>query len=72
MAMSVSAQSRSKPGSVRGQDWCPAQLRAMALWPRLSRRTVAKCGCDASRIAHYISRRTRIPAEAIEALLEKS
>ena len=72
MAMSVSVQSGGRQGSVRAQDWCPAQLRAMALWPRLNRRTVARCGCDAGRIAHYVSRRTRIPAEAIETLLEKS
>ncbi len=71
MAVSMSVQS-SKPGSIRGQDWCPAQLRAMALWPRLSRRTVARCGCDAGRIAHYVARRTRLPAKAIETLLEKS
>jgi hypothetical protein len=72
MAVSVSVESRIKPGSMREQDWCPAQLRAMALWPRLSRRMVSKCGCDASRIAHYVARRTRIPAKAIEKLLEKS
>ncbi len=44
----------------------------MALWPRLDRRALARCGCDPARIANYVSRRTRLPTKAIEALLSQS
>lgn len=72
MAISVVIESRTRPGSVRVEGWCPAALRAMALWPRLDRRALARCRCDPARIANYISRRTRMPARAIETLLSQS
>jgi len=53
----------------RSQTWCSAQLRAMALWPRLDRRALTRCGCDPARIANYVSHRTRLPAKAIEKIL---
>ncbi len=55
--------------NTRHQDWCRAQLRAMALWPRLDRRALARCGCDPARIALYVSHRTRMPVKAIETIL---
>jgi hypothetical protein len=51
------------------QNWCRAQLRAMALWPRLDHRALARCGCDPARLATYISHRTRMPLQAIETIL---
>ncbi len=50
---------------------CPAVLRAMAIWPRLDRRAMARCGCDTARLARYISHRTRMPASSIETLLNR-
>ena len=57
--------------SPRSQNWCPAQMRAMALWPRLDRRALARCGCDPARIALYVSHRTRMPIKAIETILSQ-
>ena len=57
---------------VEAQDRCPPQARAMALWPRLDRRALSRCGCDPARIANYVSRRTRLPRKAIETLLSRS
>jgi hypothetical protein len=58
-----------QPRSSRSASWCHAQLRAMALWPRLDRRALSRCGCDPARLALYISRRTRMPVSAIEKIL---
>jgi hypothetical protein len=63
--LDVQPQSRS----TRQQNWCSAQLRAMALWPRLDRRALNRCGCDPARLAVYISHRTRMPVKAIETIL---
>ena len=57
--------------SSRQQNWCAAQLRAMALWPRLDHRALARCGCDPARIALYVSHRTRMPVKAIETILSQ-
>jgi hypothetical protein len=70
MALSVHVDPQGKTGSPAPQ-FCRAQLRAMALWPRLDRRALSRCGCDPARIAQYVSRRTRIPAAAIEILLSR-
>jgi hypothetical protein len=43
--------------------------RAIALWPRLDRRKVRRCGGDARCIVRVVSRRTALPAEAIWRLL---
>jgi hypothetical protein len=67
MAISVQVVRTQRPQ--KAQDWCPAQMRAMALWPRLDRRALSRAGCDPARIANYVSRRTRMPAKAIETLL---
>jgi hypothetical protein len=53
-------------------QWCPARSKALALWPRLDRKALSRCGCDPARIARYVSRRTRIPADAIEHLLSET
>jgi hypothetical protein len=58
-----------QPKAHRSQNWCRAQLRAMALWPRLDHRALARCGCDPARLATYISHRTRMPLKAIETIL---
>ena len=44
--------------------------RAILIWPRLDRRMLAKCGCDARRIARFVSHRTSLPVEQIAAMLE--
>jgi hypothetical protein len=43
--------------------------RAIALWPRLDRRKVRRCGGDALCIVRVVSRRTALPADAIWRLL---
>jgi hypothetical protein len=45
------------------------QRRALALWPRLDRKAVRRCGDDALCIVRVVSRRTSLPAEAILRLL---
>lgn len=72
MAISVEVEGRPPRPNPRAQDQCSPQARAMALWPRLDRRALARCGCDPARIANYVSRRTRLPTKAIEALLSQS
>jgi hypothetical protein len=72
MAISVAVEPRARSATVRAQDLCPAAIRAMVIWPRLDRRALARCGCDTVRIANYVSRRTRMPARSIEALLNRS
>jgi hypothetical protein len=72
MAISVQVDIQAQRRSSRAQELCPAQTRALALWPRLDRRALARCGCDPARIANYVSRRTRLPTKAIETLLSQS
>ncbi len=60
---------RVAPVNRSAAGWCPAQLKAMALWPRLNRRGLMRAGCDPARIAQYVARRTRIPVRDIEQLL---
>jgi len=72
MAISLQVDIQTQRTSPRTQDLCPAQMRAMALWPRLDRRALTRCGCDPARIANYVSRRTRMPKRAIETLLSQS
>jgi hypothetical protein len=72
MAISVAVQPRSQSVPGRGADLCPAAVRAMSIWPRLERRALARCGCDTTRIAIYVSRRTKTPVRSIEALLSRS
>ena len=72
MAISVAVELRMRSVTMRAQALCPAALRAMVIWPRLDRRALARCGCDSTRIANYVSRRTRMPARSIETLLNRS
>jgi len=72
MAVFVAVEPRIVRGEGRAQTVCPAALRAMAIWPRLDRRALARSGCDKARLARYISRRTRMPLHSIETLLERS
>jgi hypothetical protein len=72
MAISVQVDIQAQPQNSRVQALCPAQVRALALWPRLDRRALARCGCDPARIANYVSRRTRLPTKAIETLLSRA
>jgi hypothetical protein len=41
------------------------ERRALALWPRLDRSALRRCGNDPTRIAALISRRTAMPPEQI-------
>jgi hypothetical protein len=47
----------------------PLAARARALWPRLERSSLSRCGGDAHCIAARVSRRTSLPQEAILRLL---
>ncbi len=67
--MSTSDPTGSRRSAV---DACVFSQRAMLIWPRLDRRILARCGCDARRIAAYVSRRTSLSVEAITAILEES
>ena len=71
MTISAQAEVEFRRANPRSLDPCPAQMRAMALWPRLDRRALSRCGCDTARLANYISRRTRMPTPAIETLLNR-
>jgi hypothetical protein len=45
------------------------ERRALALWPRLDKSALRRCGNDPSRIAALISRRTSMPPEQIVQVL---
>lgn len=45
------------------------ESRALALWPRLDRSALRRCGNDPGRIASLISRRTSLPPESIKQIL---
>jgi hypothetical protein len=45
------------------------ERRALALWPRLDRAALRRCGHDPARIAALIARRTTLPPEAIKQVL---
>jgi hypothetical protein len=72
MTTSVETAPQAPPHGPSASGMCPAQIRAMALWPRLDRRALNRCGGNPTRIANYVSRRTRLPAKAIETLLTQS
>jgi hypothetical protein len=69
MAVSLAIKYERPAPERKVREFCPVQLRAMALWPRLDRRSLRRCGSDPARIAAYVSRRTRMPVQEIEALL---
>ena len=72
MTTSLETAPQAAPHGTTASALYPAQVRAMALWPRLDRRALARCGGNPARIANYVSRRTRLPAKAIETLLSQS
>ena len=72
MAISVAVEPRVHVAGARSVELCPAALRAMTIWPRLDRRQLSRCGCDTTRLAGYIARRTRMPIRSIEALLKRA
>jgi hypothetical protein len=43
--------------------------RALALWPRLDRRALRRCGHDPYRIAMIVARRTSLTVEVIVGML---
>ncbi len=45
------------------------EQHALALWPRLNRRAMRRCGDDAHCVARVVSRRTNLPADVILSLL---
>jgi hypothetical protein len=47
----------------------PLERRALALWPRLDRRALHRCGGDPRRIARLVSRRTSLSIEMIVGML---
>ncbi len=72
MAISVAVEPRIHAPTAHSVELCPAAQKAMTIWPRLDRRQLARCGCDTSRIAGFVSRRTRMPLRSIESLLKRS
>ena len=44
--------------------------RALAVWPRLDRRSLSRCRGDVARIANYVARRTRLSPDTIRAILD--
>jgi hypothetical protein len=47
----------------------PLERRALALWPRLDRRALHRCGGDPRRIARLVQRRTSLSIEMIIGML---
>ena len=52
-----------------GASDSPLERRALALWPRLDRRALRRCGDDPRRIAQFVSRRTSLSIEMIIGML---
>jgi hypothetical protein len=59
----------------RPETWMPdrealrrVRQRALALWPRLDRRALSRCG-DTMCIASQVARRTSLPRETIRLML---
>jgi hypothetical protein len=47
------------------------ESEALLIWPRLSRRALARCGGDTARIAAYVAHRTCLSTDVIIAMLEE-
>jgi hypothetical protein len=55
---------------VKRVGWGPAIDRhALAIWPRLGRRALSRCGHDPRCIASVVARRTSLPADVIVRIL---
>ncbi len=48
---------------------CGMDRRALALWPGLDRRSLARCRHDPDRISALVARRTRLAPDVIRSLL---
>jgi hypothetical protein len=58
------------PDQLRHDGWGPAiDDHALALWPRLGRKAISRCGHDPRCIATVVSHRTSLPAEVIVRIL---
>lgn len=58
-----------RSGTVVAGEATTLESRAMAVWPRLNRAALRRCGNDPRRMADLISRRTALPPEAIKEIL---
>ncbi len=65
----LAAVAACRPGP-RNRQPSPVDRRALALWPRLDRRTLTRCRGDAGRIARHVARRTNLPLETIVGMLD--
>jgi hypothetical protein len=63
--MTTAAPSRRRP-----LEASVVLQRAMTIWPRLDRRSLASCASDPRAIAAYVADRTRIPIAYVTAILE--
>jgi hypothetical protein len=48
----------------------PLVRRALAMWPRLDPRALARCADDPACLAAHVARRTKLPPEMIRAILD--
>jgi hypothetical protein len=64
MAVENAGTAGAESGSGRSID-----RRALALWPGLDRRALARCRHDPERIARLVARRTALDLATIRALL---
>lgn len=58
------------PSSAQALNQQGLNQRALALWPRLDRRILARCAGDPRCVAAHIERRTSLPPESILAMLD--
>jgi hypothetical protein len=66
----MSESSRAFDARSQRTGWGPwIDQHALALWPRLGRRAISRCGHDPRCIASVVSRRTSLPRELIERIL---
>ncbi len=61
------AIARSRPPRTAGPS--PLARRALAIWPRLDPRALARCADNPTSLAAHVARRTNLPLETIRAIL---
>jgi hypothetical protein len=59
------------PAAGRVRRTADPERRAAAMWPRLDRRALARCGGDPERIARLVERRTALSHEVILLILRE-
>ena len=59
-----------KPPHERPESADRVERRALAIWPRLDRRALRRCGGNVARIAAHIAHRTKMAPKAIEMLID--